>query len=175
MRIVPPKPTRQKIALATVFFACLPAHEKPHCQAADSLATAEEVLYSPIETDFRAEYRRDLKNQKVQEWAQYWGWVRKFYEGNLLSDGWTKHSEQTLATVSSDVELRKVLSRINDLGKLISREWAKDDRVRKINTIDLLRWSTVLRAARARDSGSELQIEQALKTVRAEAERRLRQ
>ena len=86
---------------------------------------AAEGLYTPTEAEIRAEYQRDRSNQKLQTWKEYWGWVQGFYQGNLLADGWTKYSQSTLDVVKAKDARTGILKKLNHLGKLISREWAK--------------------------------------------------
>jgi hypothetical protein len=153
------------IALAT------PNDRPYHTEPAEVEAT--ESFDSPTEEDFLSEYHRGPAKPKGQTWEQYWGWVQVFYKGNLLSEGWTKISDATLAVVKSDEQRRKVVKRINELGKIISREWAKDDTVRKIKTIDFIRWNDAMLRARRTDDGGGRDIMKALDTVRHDAEKLL--
>ena len=79
------------------------------------------------------------------------------YKGNLLADGWTRISERTLAAVKSGEKRRALTDQFNALGKLLSREWAKNGDVRKITTTDLRRWNAAMsKALRADDGSGEL-------------------
>jgi hypothetical protein len=134
---------------------------------------ATESFYSPGEEDYLTEYRVGPAARNGQTWEQYWGWVQAFYKGNLLSVGWTTHCHATLAVVKSNDQRRDVVRRINELGKIISREWAKDDHTRKIKTTDLIRWNDVMLKARRSDDGRGRDIVKALQTVQGEAEKLL--
>jgi hypothetical protein len=131
------------------------------------------VLYTPAKEDFLPEYTRDRANNKLQTWGEYWRWVQDFYKGNLLADGWTRISERTLAAVKSGEKRRALTDQFNALGKLLSREWAKNGDVRKITTTDLRRWNATMSKALRADDGSGELISKALGQVREEAEKRL--
>ena len=112
------------------------------------------VLDVPEGAELFAAYSRDRSNQKVQSWEQYHGWVRTFYKGNLMSEGWRKFGDATVSTVKSAPAHQAVRAQITELGKIISREWAKDSSVRKITTADLRRWNDLMVTARQSDDGS---------------------
>jgi hypothetical protein len=137
-------------------------------------AEVVESLYTPTEAEVRAEYQRDLANQKLQTWREYWGWVQSFYKGNLMAAGWTKYSETTLEEVKADDARPLLLKKINRLGKLIGQEWAKHDRVRKINTTDLKRWNDAITDARRKDDGTGQGILSAIDRICVQAERQLK-
>jgi hypothetical protein len=131
------------------------------------------ALYTPAQKDFRREYQRDMANGKLQTWDQYWEWVQTFYAGNLLSDGWTKRGDQSLAAVKSRENRQGLIDRYNSLGKIVSREWAKDYSVRKISTADLRRWHQAMADAVRTDDGSGERIKKALDSIRVQAEKQL--
>jgi hypothetical protein len=128
------------------------------------------VLDVPDDAELFAAYQIDRLNQKTQSWGQYRGWVQTFYKGNLMSEGWIKFGELTVSTVRSSAARRAVIAHINELGRIISLEWAKDSSVRKITTADLRLWNEVMAKARQSDDGSGKQIIDALKAVRKMAE-----
>ena len=76
----------------------------------------------------------------------------------------------TAKAVKSAGARQAVIARINELGQIISREWAKDSSVRKITTTDLRRWNDLMATARQSDDGSGIRIIQALTAVRTMAE-----
>jgi hypothetical protein len=171
------RPTRHWLTFAAIVSLCLPAHHHPVCEAGPGASPipiqVDESLYAPIEAEIRAEYQRDLTNQKLQTWREYWDWVQSFYKGNLLAGGWTKYSQATLAVVKADGDRRMILTKINRLGKVISKEWAKDGRVRRITTMDLRRWNDTISDARRTDDGSGQGIRNAIDTIRDQAEKQL--
>ena len=129
------------------------------------------VLDVPDDAELFAAYQTDRSNQKVQSWGQYRGWVQTFYRGNLMSEGWSKFGEVTLSTVRPAAARQAVIAHINEVGRIISLEWAKDSSVRKITTADLRSWNEAMATARQSDDGSGRQIIAALRTVRRMAER----
>ena len=130
------------------------------------------VLDVPDDAELFEAYQGDRSNQKVQSWGQYRGWVQTFYKGNLMSEGWTKFGQVTVSVVRSEETRQTVIGEINDLGRIIGREWAKDSSVRKITTADLRRWNDAMAAARQSDDGSGQRIIDALRAVRKLAEHR---
>ena len=167
------RPTRNWLAFATIAFLCLPAHPDRNGMAAADETKMDEVLYTPNEKEVRAEYQRDLANQKVQTWREYWGWVQSFYKGNLLADGWTKYSQTTLEGVKGEDVRPTLLTKINRLGKLISQEWAKHDSVRKITTTDLKRWHDAITQARRNDDGSGHGIRKAMDEIHEQVQKQV--
>jgi hypothetical protein len=109
----------------------------------------------------------------VQTWDQYWGWVQAFYAGNLISDGWTKHGERSLAAIKSGENRQDLIEQYNELGKIVSREWAKDYAIRKITSADLRRWHGAVTEAVRMDEGRGEKIKKALDTIREQAEKQL--
>ena len=130
------------------------------------------VLDVPDDAELFAAYQGDCSNQKVQSWGQYRGWVQTFYRGNLMSEGWTKFGHVTASSVKSAEARQAITAQINDLGRIIGLEWAKDSSVRKITTTELRRWNDVMAAARQSDDGSGQRIIEALRAVRRLAENR---
>jgi hypothetical protein len=173
------RPNRHWLAFTAIVFLYLPARHDTVCVtdpgpgSSQSQNPVDESLYAPVEAEIRAEYQRDLSNQKVQTWREYWEWVQSFYKGNLLADGWTKYCQTTLAAVKADGDRRVILTKINRLGKVISQEWAKDGRVRRITTMDLRRWNDEIGEARRTDDGSGQGIKKAIDTIHEQAEKQL--
>ncbi len=129
------------------------------------------VLDVPDDAELFAAYQADRSNQKVQSWRQYRGWVQTFYKGNLMSEGWSKFGDLTLRTVRPAAARQAVIAQLNEVGRIISLEWAKDSSVRKITTTDLRCWNDVMATARQSDDGSGQQIIDALRAVRRMAQR----
>ncbi len=127
----------------------------------------DERWYTPMLEDFRPLYDRDTTNRQKQTWEQYWSWVKVFYEGNLISAGWTERSKGLVAVVSSDSEQKKLRSTINAVGREIGAEWSKDYAVRKVSSADLLTWGKLLEKARAKDNGSGGELRRAIESIRA--------
>jgi hypothetical protein len=170
MTIVRLKPSFVWLFLATIALPFLPPHNLASGDGAVVPIRTATGLHAPTDAEFLAEYNRDRSNQKVQTWRQYWGWVQTFYKGNMLSEGWTKFSQVTLDTVKLESGRRAVVKHLNELGKIISQEWAKDTSVRKITTADLRRWNEAISEARRGDDGGGQRILIVLKSIREKAE-----
>jgi hypothetical protein len=162
------RPARYVLLFAMFLPACLFSQRATTGQDVAAPTQVIVVLYTPIEADVLSAYHSDPANKKVQTWEQYWGWVQTFYRGNILSEGWTKFSQVTLDAVKSEAERLPVKKTLNELGKIISQEWAKDASVRKINTTDLRRWNETISAARRVDGGSGQHLMSVMKSIRDE-------
>ena len=66
-----------------------------------------------------------------------------------------------------------MIEQYNELGKILSREWAKDYAIRKITTADLRRWHETMTEAVRTDDGSGEKIKKSLGQVREQAEKQL--
>ena len=143
-----------------------------HSSRIAAVSDAED-WYIPNAEDFRPAYERDRANQKVQTWNEYWGWITCFYNGNILSSGWTRGARATVDVVESGTKQKELIKVANLLGKTISTEWAKADGDRKISTADLMHWNGVLIAARSTENGSGDQLKAALLQVSAQVARKL--
>ena len=157
-------------AAVVVFLASL--SNGTHSSRIAARSEAED-WYIPNAEDFRPEYERDRANQKVQTWNEYWGWITSFYNGNILSSGWTRGARATVDVVESGTKQKELIKLANLLGKTISSEWAKDGGVRKISTADLMHWNGVLIAAQRAENGSGDQLKAALLQVSAQVARKL--
>lgn len=95
---------------------------------------------------------------------EYEKWIRAFYEGNFLSRGWNTRKKELLSKISD--HKKEVEDQLNQVGEIISREWAKENDVRKINNQDLMHWGDLMKKA-ADNSALELldQIENIKKKV----------
>jgi hypothetical protein len=169
--MTPAKCRKSRTAVAAVVLAAISCLA-PAGAAEPSPETASE-LYVPREDDFRAEYGRDAANRAKESWKDYWYWVKKFYDGDLLTRGWTRQSKEFLAVVRPERTRDELRAVVNDLGRRVAAEWSKDNGVRKINTADLLRFGKQLQEAKARDDGSGSSIGAALDSVRSAVDAKL--
>ena len=160
------------VTLAVLLTLCPPALEAVAGQDTAVPAPKTTAFDFPNDAELFAAYQSDRSNQKVQSWGQYRGWVRTFYKGNLMSEGWSKFGEVTVSKVKSAEARQAVIAQTNELGRIISLEWAKDSSVRKITTADLRRWNEAMATARQSDDGSGQQLMDALKAVRRMDENR---
>jgi hypothetical protein len=160
------------VTFAVLLCLCTPVYNAVAREDTTVPARIAGVLEVPDDAELLAAYKGDRANQKAQSWVQYRGWVQTFYKGNLMSDGWIKFGRVTISALKSSAARQAVIAQINDLGRIISREWAKDSSVRKISTADLRRWNDVIATARQSDDGSGQRIIEALIAVRRTAESR---
>jgi hypothetical protein len=87
-------------------------------------------------------------NQTLQTREEYLGWIKSFYTGTLLyPTGWFDVQERVLST-SSPENVDAFGPRIEEMGRLIAAEWAKENSARAIDN-RLLR-SGVQRCSRRR-------------------------
>jgi hypothetical protein len=140
----------------------------------DDPAPAGDVWYTTVEEDFRPTYDADAANKKVQTWAQYWGWVTCFYDGNFLHKGWTDQVSADLEKVRVASEKTKLRSELNALGRDLCREWAKDNGVRRVATADLRRYAASFDAAARAEDGSGRRLGEAIKSVRDDYRRKMK-
>ncbi len=114
--------------------------------------------YAPKESDYRPEYDRDTANKAKQSWDSYWDWVHKFYSGAFLLEGWTDRAKDIIANVKDTTMKTNLQKQLNTLGIDISREWAKDNGIRKIDRDDLTYWGKLLTDAKKKDGGNGVEI-----------------
>ena len=115
---------------------------------------------------FRAAYDADAASRARQPWDEYAGWVRAFYEGKRFPPvaGWAKRERDLAARHPALGES------LREAGRALAAEWAKDNAVRKVSTGDLQAWG----ARFERAAGNEAALRDALATVRAELDARLK-
>jgi hypothetical protein len=162
------------VALVTFSALWCRNHHVSDRQYVNDRASSEDIdWYTPIENDFRQEYERDTANQKFQTWNQYWSWVTTFYNGTKLYPGWSSQTRSTIGMVQSKQKQDELIKLLNELGKQISMEWAKDRAAGRISTADLIRWSPTIGAARRAEDGSGERSKEAVLKVQAEVARKL--
>ncbi len=106
----------------------------------------------------------------MQSKAEYEEWLRKFFEGTFLVEGWNHRVETLVAGIDAPRKRATIEKKLGQLGRLIGKEWAKDYDVRKIDTTALKKWGSFM--AERRKRGIE-ELEEALHTVEAEVKERL--
>jgi len=116
------------------------------------------------EAFFRQKYDADKANQAKQSWDEYRKWVARFYEGQKFPPiaGWAEREKDLVAKAPPQKP------RIEEVGRLIAAEWAKDNAVRKVSTSDLQTWGGQFKDA-AKDPAK---LEAALAQVQAEVAKR---
>lgn len=83
-------------------------------------------------------------------------WFRKFYEGTFLVKGWKARMQEILHKIPADKQ-EHVRELLDNLGRQIGTEWAKDNNVRRIDSSMLKQWGKDLREAG--DKGADDLIE----------------
>ena len=66
-------------------------------------------------------------------------WFRKFYEGTFLIKGWKSRMKEVLQPFSP-AERDKMRAQLDNLGEKMGREWARDNKVRRVDTPLLQKW-----------------------------------
>ncbi len=159
----------------TAFSGCS-NNSEPAGNSADHDARAgNEPWYAPQENDFREVYERDPANRDRQSWSGYWGYIRSFYEGNFVFTGWTKQVKAVIELVQSEEVRSELRAALNDLGKRIAAEWAKDNSVRTIDTAALREFGERLTRARKSEDGTGVIARAEIEAVRADVDARLGQ
>jgi len=83
-------------------------------------------------------------------------WFHKFYEGTFLIKGWKSRMKELLQPFPS-AEKEEMRDLLDNLGEKIGREWAKDNRVRRVDTPLLQRWGQDL--TNAKRKGPDVLVE----------------
>lgn len=102
---------------------------------------------APAQAYFEQVYDEDPRNQLMQTRAEYLDWVRQFYSGSdFYPFGWSDLERSLLAETEAHIRA-DTAEKLRRLGKRISADWAKDNRVRHITEAMLLIWSQVIQEA----------------------------
>ena len=80
-------------------------------------------------------------------------WFQEFYEGTFLIKGW-KHRMQELLQAIPGEERKHVKDLLEGLGQKIGREWARENRLRRIDTSALQKWGEDLRSAKRKGASA---------------------
>ena len=105
--------------------------------------------------------------------TQYWGWVKSFHEGSFFVSGWTDRAKELVEGVKPGPDRKKLVKEINDFGRDICREWAKDSSVCKVGTADLTRWGKAVETAKKADRGDGEELAKAMASIREEYKKKL--
>jgi hypothetical protein len=164
---------RPALALVLALFMRPGPAPGPAATRAPSEPPGDARWYEPLTEDFRAHFDRDVANRGKQTWPQYWGWVKSFYEGNLFAKGWSVRARWLVEDVRSEVEQRRLRTKLNALGRDICAEWAKDYDLRKIGSADLLNWGKMLEKAKAGDDGTGAELHRTVEAIRIDHRRKI--
>jgi hypothetical protein len=133
----------------------------------------EKEIEAPSQQEYREEYDRDANNQKKQTWSQYWGWVKSFHEGSFFVSGWTDRAKEMVVGVKPGADRKKLVKEINEFGRDICKEWAKDSSVCKVGTADLTRWGKMIEKAKKSDAGDGDELAKAIAAIREEYKKKV--
>lgn len=89
----------------------------------------------------------DLLNRGIQTREDYLKWIDSFYEGSTFVPGWSRRQAELCESLDRD-DAAAARVRLETLGRLLASEWAKDNRVRRIDTSALVRIAGILGEAR---------------------------
>ena len=70
-------------------------------------------------------------------------------------------------------ERKKLVKEINEFGKDICKEWAKDSSVCKVGTTDLTRWGKIVEKAKKEDAGDGEELAKAIASIREEYKKKV--
>jgi hypothetical protein len=112
----------------------------------NSAESEEWPPYLPGRELFERAWEQDAANQRLQSEEEYLLWVRRFFEGFAGTPGWREMSVEVASRIdpATAAEAAPLLA---GLGVRISREWAKDNSVRRIDTRMVSVWRTALAEA----------------------------
>ena len=137
--------------MTAVLWCCFPCHvagrsQQPSVETwSHAIDDSTGIIYAPDEKHFRPRYEEDEQDRKRQLWDKYWRWVEAFYSGNLFIQGWTVECRDITDRIHNLDQRDQVITRMNVLGRLISAEWAKDNAIRLIDTVDIRQWGLWLK------------------------------
>lgn len=112
-------------------------------------------------------YDKDQRNQKLQTRENYLMWVVRFYKGwNLYQDGWHMTTRDILIGIDDEAARKRMETKLFQLGKLMSAEWAKESRDRAIQSRELSIWGQALLKSLQRRKEEQL-VDQVTRDVNA--------
>lgn len=101
-------------------------------------------------------YNKDPEHQKVLSLDSYLRWIKRFYLGwELYRQGWLKVAHKLPQTVPPE-EQAEVKSKVLEIGRLVSPEWAKNQRYRVIHTQHLGIWGNAINESITRSEQNQL-------------------
>lgn len=90
-------------------------------------------------------YDQDEENQAAQSRTKYLEWVVRFYNGwKLHQDGWHATTRDVLHGIEDGADKQRLRRKMAHLGRMISGEWAKNSRSRRIRSQQLSVWGQAL-------------------------------
>ncbi|PPD30790.1 MAG: hypothetical protein CTY19_15310 [Methylomonas sp.] len=96
-------------------------------------------------------YDQDRHNAQLQSQEQYLTWVQRFYQGwELYPTGWNSISRDLTAKIADPALKNTIQTKLQQLGRVIAAEWAKDNAVRRITTRHVAIWGNALQKSAER-------------------------
>jgi len=131
----------------SLFLFCIILWLISGCQSIDTRSTWPSDL--PDRQLFVDAHNESINaGEKVIKIEPHLVWIKRFYQGTILYPfGWNKMTELVLESLTNKNDKNNVKPRLLKLGLDISREWAKDNKVRKINSSNIAIWGGTLRTA----------------------------
>jgi hypothetical protein len=112
-------------------------------------------------------YEGDPAHAQEVSLDNYLLWVARYYQGWVLYDrGWLDTTEEVLASVADVAERETVRLQLEEVGRLVSAEWAKNNKYRLIDTRMLLVWGNALQDSMASGTQTAL-LDAALADIKA--------
>lgn len=106
---------------------------------------------------FAAAYRADSANLAYQTEEQYFTWITRFYGGSDLYPFGFQDVAATVLAGSHPDQYPGLQKKLEDVGRRMAAEWAKDKRsLKKVTTAMLSVWGEAIRAAVAADRREEI-------------------
>lgn len=104
----------------------------------------------PARSYFVRQWQEDSANQQYQDREEYLLWVTRFYQGYNMVPGWLEMKEQVSGRIPA-ARQDAVREQLMTLGARIGSEWAKNNKVRVINTRCVAVWRDALIESLAQD------------------------
>ena len=101
----------------------------------------------PEKNYFESAYELDAENQLLQGRIEYLDWVKSFYLGTVLyPTGWLQIQTRAL-NLSGETQQGYLTNLLEELGKKIGAEWAKENDLRVIDNRLLVIWGSTIQLA----------------------------
>lgn len=111
----------------------------------------------PPRAYFLLNYQQDAVNRGLENQKEYLSWVIRFYKGwSLYPKGWNEITKELLLQLKNAQTASLVKHKMEQLGLLISGEWAKNNQTRLITTYHVSVWGNAL--MQSLDQGDTLNL-----------------
>lgn len=86
-----------------------------------------------VDPSFDRAWYEDARNRELQSREEYLKWVDSFYDGSVIVPGWTQRQKELCAQLDPP-EASLAETGLETLGRLVASEWAKDNRLRRVDS-----------------------------------------